>query len=287
MRADTIGSGWEDGLARSLRQAQGRLFDCVSADYAETSLRTTKKKRSGTMRDRPLHLENGGSGRGAGIKASATYYQLRATDCHLWTVDCGGSSGTAMPGFLMFFRSGGNPHAAEFFAVIFAEQDVPLFAAFDDLFLLGSDALADFDFDFFFLAQNISDALDDVLADGIAVLDKFDFVGLHQQISDLVRDAHNFFAAQSHVSSVPLFCSLAQNQFTVARDLTFDLLEHILIRDACAAHFVLMLRENGAGFFVDFIFHGDFVHHARAHLGDDRLDILLFNFNEIRPRSAF
>ena len=80
MRADTTGSGWEDGLPRSLRQAQGRLFDCVSANYAETSLRMRARNRSRTMRDWPLHLENDGPGRDAGIKASATNYKLRTFD---------------------------------------------------------------------------------------------------------------------------------------------------------------------------------------------------------------
>ena len=100
-----------------------------------------------------------------------------------------------MSGFLVFFRGGGNAHAAELFAVIFTEKDVPLFATFKNLFFLGSDALADFDLDFFFFAENVGHSLDHVLTNSVAVFDKDDIVALHQEIDDLVRDAYNFFAA--------------------------------------------------------------------------------------------
>ena len=59
-------------------------------------------------------------------------------------------------------------------------KDIPLFTAFENFFFLGSDALADFDFDLFFLAQDIGHGLDHVLADGVAVFDKLDLVALHQ-----------------------------------------------------------------------------------------------------------
>jgi hypothetical protein len=115
----------------------------------------------------------------------------------------------AVAGFLVFFRSGGDALAAKFFGIVLAEQDVPFFAAFQDFFLLGSDAFADFHFDFFFFAKDIGHCLDHVLTDGVAILDEFHLVGLHQQIYQLMRDAHNFFAAQSHSLKWPLFPSLA------------------------------------------------------------------------------
>jgi len=58
----------------------------------------------------------------------------------------------AVAGFLMLFGSGGNPRAAQLIGIIFAEQEVPLFAAFQNFLFLRGDFFADFNFDFFFLA---------------------------------------------------------------------------------------------------------------------------------------
>src|ERR1700676_395885 len=99
---------------------------------------------------------------------------------------------------LVFFGGGGDAHAAEFFGVVFAVQDLPLFAAFDDFFFLGSDALADFEVGFFFFAERGGDNLDDMLANGVAIVDEFDVVAGDEDVGDLVRDADNFFAAESH-----------------------------------------------------------------------------------------
>ena len=111
----------------------------------------------------------------------------------------------AVAGFLMFFWGGGDAHAAEFFAVIFAEKDVPLFAAFENFFFLGGDALANFHFDFFFFAEDVGHGLDHVLSNGVAIFDKDDVVTLYQQIDDLVGDPYNFFTTQAHamVRSLP------------------------------------------------------------------------------------
>jgi len=114
-------------------------------------------------------------------------------------------------GLLVLFGGGGDTHAAEFIGIVFAEEKVPLLAAFEDFFFLGRDALADFDLDLFFLAEDIGDGLDDVLADGVAVLDKLDFIALHEKIGDLIGDADNFFAAQSHHVCMPRFPSPAAN----------------------------------------------------------------------------
>ena len=114
-----------------------------------------------------------------------------------------------MAGLLVFFGGCGNTNAAEFIGIVFAEEDVPLLAAFEDFFFLGSDALADFDLDFFFFAKDFGNGLNDMLANGVAVFDELDFVALHEKIGDLVGDTHNFFAAQSHRVGVPQFPSLA------------------------------------------------------------------------------
>jgi hypothetical protein len=58
--------------------------------------------------------------------------------------------------------------------------------------------------------------------------------------------------------------TLAQNQFAIARQLRFDFLKQILIRNVGAAHFVLMLGQNLARLFVDAIFDGEFLRHALA-----------------------
>ena len=111
----------------------------------------------------------------------------------------------AVAGLLVFFRGCGDAHAAEFFAVILAEEDVPLFAAFKNFFFLGSDALANFHFDFFFFAEDVGHGLNHVLTNSVAVFDEDDVVALHQEIDDLVGDTYNFFTAQAHamIRSLP------------------------------------------------------------------------------------
>ena len=110
---------------------------------------------------------------------------------------------------MVLFGGGGDAHTTEFVGIVFAEENFPFLAALEDFLLLGSDAFADFDLDLFFFAKDIGDGLDDVLADGIAVLDKLDFVALHEEIGDLMGNADDFFAAQSHRVGVPQFPSLA------------------------------------------------------------------------------
>src|SRR6266481_1625272 len=190
----------------------------------------------------------------------------------------------AVAGFLVLFGGGGDAGAAEFVGIILAEQQVPLLAAFENFFFLRGDLLADFDLDFFFLAQDVGHGLDHVLADSVAVFDKFHFVALHQQVHDLVRDAHHFFPAQSPSVLSPLspcpseFANgLPQNQFAVPRQLPLHLLEHFLVRNSGAAHLILVLGEDGAHFFVDFIFDGDLFHHPRPHLEDHRFDVFFLD----------
>ena len=190
----------------------------------------------------------------------------------------------AVAGFLMLFGCGRDTLAAKFFGIVFAEEDIPFFAAFQDFLLLGSDALADLDLDFLFFFEDIGDGLDNVLANGVAVLHEFDIVALDEQFDNLVGDADNFFAAQSHSFGSALFPSvadveLAQNQFTVASELALHLLEHFLIRDAGAAHFILILRKDGAHFLVDLVLDGDFFEHAEADLGDDGFLVFFLDFD--------
>src|ERR1700740_1194164 len=56
-----------------------------------------------------------------------------------------------------------------------------------------------------------------------------------------------------------------QHQLAVARQLRFHLFVHLLVGDARAAHFVLVLHQNLAHFIVQAIFHGQLFHHALPH----------------------
>src|SRR5215472_9788034 len=92
----------------------------------------------------------------------------------------------------------GDSEPAKFVLVVLFVQHIPLFAAFQDLFLLRGDALADFQLDFLFVAENGRQNLDDVLTNGVAVINEFHFVAGHQHVRDLVRQPDNFLTAQSH-----------------------------------------------------------------------------------------
>ena len=56
-----------------------------------------------------------------------------------------------------------------------------------------------------------------------------------------------------------------QHQLAVPRQLRFHLFVHLLIRDARAAHFILMLNQNLAHLIVQAVFHSEFFHHALAN----------------------
>jgi len=100
---------------------------------------------------------------------------------------------------------------------------------------------------FFFLAENVGHGLDHVLANGVAVFDEFHFIALHQQIHDLVGDAHDFFAGQSHSVVSPLSLALQIRQSINAKSVCGrapagpSFFEHFLVRNSGAAHLVLVL----------------------------------------------
>src|SRR5712675_2274006 len=68
------------------------------------------------------------------------------------------------------------------------------------------------------------------------------------------RLARGFFAMRS-----------TQHQLAVARQLRFHLFVHLLIGNASAAHFILMLYQNLAHFIVQAVLDGQLFHHALAH----------------------
>src|SRR5260370_8825230 len=60
-------------------------------------------------------------------------------------------------------RRGSNAHAAKFIEVILPVKDVPLLAAFENLFLLRRDALAHLHFDLFFVFHRVGQNLHPLL----------------------------------------------------------------------------------------------------------------------------
>src|SRR5277367_512967 len=93
----------------------------------------------------------------------------------------------------MFFGSRGHTHAAKFLGIILAKEQIPLFAAFENLFFLRGNALAGLELGFFFFAQRGGKDLDDLTADGVAVVDEIDVIAGDQDVGQLVGDADNLF----------------------------------------------------------------------------------------------
>src|SRR6267378_6203601 len=86
------------------------------------------------------------------------------------------------------------------------------------------------------------------------------------------RLARGFFAMRS-----------TQHQLAVARQLRFHLFVHLLIGNAGAAHFILVLYQNLAHFIIQAVLDGQLFHHALSHALRDRFGRLALNlvaFNE-------
>src|SRR5579859_5012862 len=193
---------------------------------------------------------------------------------------------------------GGDSQPAKLVGIILAVEDVPLLAILKNFFFLRGDFLADFEIRLFFFVKSSRQDLHDLLADGVAVFHKFHVVAGNQHVRDLMRDSYNLFAAQSHSCRLPpsfpfpgvcqkerrainldseqqrfaapllrlhfakTGACLPQNQFAITRELLLDLLVHLLVRDAGTAHFLLMLDQDVAYFFVQAVLDGDLFHHA-------------------------
>src|SRR5712675_3390012 len=78
--------------------------------------------------------------------------------------------------------------------------------------------------------------------------------------------ARGFFAMRS-----------TQHQLAVARQLRFHLFVHLLIGNAGAPHFILMLYQNLAHFIVQAVLDGQLFHHALAHALRHRFGRLALN----------
>src|SRR6266852_9374181 len=212
----------------------------------------------------------------------------------LSTFNCGLSTASPRLRALAIVRSGGNAHAVELIQVILLVDDVPLFAAFKNLFFLRSDALAHFQFDLLFFFQRSRQNLHDLLADGVPVFHKFHFFAFDKHVRDLVRQPYDFFAGQAHrfwKSSFDLELNgvkplmqlrrrskprlqqvqrclaknqLTQNQLAVPRQLLLHLLVHLLIRDARPPHLVLVFDQDLAHFVVEPVLDRQLFEHPQA-----------------------
>src|SRR5271170_2973279 len=103
----------------------------------------------------------------------------------------------------MLFRRRGYAHTAQLLRIILAIEQIPLFAALENFFFLRGNAFARFELGLLFFAQRGGQDLDDLAANGVAVVDEIDVLAGHQHIGELVRDADNFFAAKSHCFEDP------------------------------------------------------------------------------------
>src|SRR6266581_1766401 len=176
-------------------------------------------------------------------------------------------------------------HAPKLIVVILLMKNVPLFAAFQNFLLLRSDSLADFQLNLFFFSQNRRKYLHDLLADGVAILDEFHVVAVNKHFRNLVREADDFFAGQAHRFSNPsnelefdrvnrmlqapprpsAASRSAQGQLAVPRQLLLHFLVHLLIRDARAAHLVLVIDQDLPHFLVEPVLDGKLFLHPLAH----------------------
>src|SRR4029077_3196411 len=161
------------------------------------------------------------------------------------------------------------------------------------------DFFADFQVRLLFFVERGGDDLHHLLADGVAVFNKFYIVAGYQHVRDLMGDSDNLFAAQSHSGRLPSSlsfpggrqparqmmkpsfsnsaCSLPQNQLAIARELLLHLLVHLLVRDAGAPHLILMLEEDIAHLFVEPVLDGDLFHHALPETLRNRVRSLRLN----------
>src|SRR5258707_11387069 len=122
------------------------------------------------------------------VGGSMTRYRLSTVGCELRSAST----------FAAVVGGGGDSQAAKFVEVILAIEDAPLFTVLEDLFFLRSDALADFRVGFLFFFQRGGENLHDLLANRVAVFDKFHVVAGDQHIRNLMRQPNDFFPRQSH-----------------------------------------------------------------------------------------
>jgi hypothetical protein len=94
----------------------------------------------------------------------------------------------------------GDAQALEPFGVILAVEDVPLFAALEDLFFLRTNFRADVRVYLLLKFEKRGDNGDDFLANSVAVLDKIDFRTGNKKVDDAMGEANRFFAGESHIS---------------------------------------------------------------------------------------
>ena len=75
-----------------------------------------------------------------------------------------------------------------------------------------------------------------------------------------------------------------QHQLSLANELVFDELEHFLVRDAGALHFVRIARQDFADFLIHAVFDRHFVGHHLANVRRERFHV--FRLDHFRGEQA-
>lgn len=100
----------------------------------------------------------------------------------------------------VFFGSSSDAVSTELLGVKLAVKNAPLFAVFQNFLFHRRDFLAGFNVPLLFFSQLIGEESDDVLADGVAVFDEFDFIARDEHVHHFVGQPDNFFSRESHLS---------------------------------------------------------------------------------------
>src|SRR5712691_5245013 len=276
-----LGSAGNKGLITPLESA---LTSTAGNKGLITPLESALTKNSPASLLESALTKRWGVGVGAGLRTTQhkafyvpAFPLLSTLNCRLLTASAGLRA-------MAVVRRRRDAHAPKLIVVILLMKNVPLFAAFQNFLFLRSDALADFQLNLFFFSQNRRKYLHDLLADGVAVLDEFHVVAVNKHFRNLVREADNFFAAQAHCFSNPsnqlefnrmnrvlqappspsAASGSAQGQLAVPRQLLLHFLVHLLVRDARAAHLVLVIDQDLPHFFVQAVLDGKLFLHALA-----------------------
>src|SRR5579871_2791132 len=106
-------------------------------------------------------------------------------------------------------RGGRDAESPQLIDVILAIEHVPLFAAFQNFFLLRGDFLTHFRVGLLFFAQGRRQNRYHLLPNGVAVFDEFHFVARYKDVCDLMGEPNDFFAAEAHAVEAGVSAKLA------------------------------------------------------------------------------
>ena len=142
----------------------------------------------------------------------------------------------------------------QLFGIVFAMQQIPLFAALGNLALLRADLLARRAVHLLLGGQHLGDVADDLEAHFVGVLLHAQFARLAQRHDDLVRHVVDLVARKLHL--VVRVASGGANHLAFRDHGVLDLAEHFLVTDAFAPHVFAVLLQNLAHLVVEAVFDG-------------------------------